>query len=462
MEKNNDLLNRALVIQNKDLLGLKKNEKEYAFTFIYPPSMVLSKLESEPFGGRIESANMYIHIPYCTGKCTYCYFGCYSLAEAPLGKNQYVERLCKEMEMINKKYGSVKIQSLHFGGGTPTTLTEQNFDKIFTSIRNNFDLKSNIEITCESSPETISEKKLICLLKNGVNRLNIGIQTLNNQLLKNINRRHDANQAIESIIMAKKEGFKNINVDLIYGLEEQTMKDWEETLHTILDLNLESISTYRLRIHPNSKIRDQASLFDEKLAIEMYVAMLNIMGQYQYYQCSSHKFAIKKELAQKQIVNKRGIKNNTLIPVGMAAYGYIGKTLFWNERRMENYIHKIDNNLLPYSIGYKLDKIEEMAKSCVLGIHNVEGINLIEFTEKFGQDINSIYGNLIYDLKKNELIEITKSHLKLSKLGMVFADEIATKFYSDTIKKMLSKKKKKYGIFFDDIIDGREIKNEVM
>ena len=291
------------------------------------------------------------------------------------------------------------------------------------------------------------------MIKNGVNRLNIGVQTLNNDLLKSINRRHDANKALLGIKMAKDMGINNINIDVMYGLKGQTMDDWLYTLNTVLDMGIQSISTYRLRIHPQGKLKEDISTFDEDKAIEMYVAMLDVMKSYNFYQCSSHKFAIREEMAQKQIVNKRGIGKNTLISAGMAAYSNVDNIVYWNERTMEKYVEKIDNGELPASIGYVLDKTEEMAKACVLGIHNVNGINLVKFKEKYGVDVKDVYGDLIDRLINLGLIEMSSSNLIPSKLGMIFADEIATEFYSDDIKKKLGLSGDKYGIFFDNILD---------
>ena len=178
--------------------------------------------------------------------------------------------------------------------------------------------------------------------------------------------------------------------------------------------------------------------------------MLNMMKERGYYQCSSHKFAQKVEFAQKQIINKRGIGKDMLIPLGMSAYGYIEDILFWNARTMDEYVEKINSGRLPYSIGYELDKTEEMAKVCVLGIHNVGGIKLKKFRDKFDIDIMNVYGDLIKKLESNDLIEIDEESIKPSLLGMVFADEIATQFYSKNVKEKLGDRK--YGIFFDEIL----------
>lgn len=401
---------------------------------------------------KIENANIYIHIPYCTGRCSYCYFGCYHIAKAPIPKDEYLQAMLKEIKLLANKYGKIKVQSIHFGGGTPTILENEDFTNIFKSIRENFEVETGIEITCESSPETLTENKLKLLQELGVNRLNIGVQTLNDELLKSINRRHNSQKVLNAIELAQNCGMKNINVDLIYGLNGQTDEDWVSTLERIISLGVQSISTYRLRIHPNGKLNEEINNFDEKHVIRMYVNLLKIMEKNDYFQCSSHKFAIKVEFAQKQIVNKRGAGKNTLIALGMAAYGYIDNVLYWNERNIEEYCGQIATDKLPYSIGYVMDKIEEMAKVCVLGIHNVHGIDLIKFKERFGISVEEQYGELIQELINRELICIENGHLQPNKLGMIFADEIAAKFYTNNVSEKLRLLNKKYGIFFDEII----------
>lgn len=447
------LFKDALNIQQNNILGLSKEEEDYAFTFIYPPTQVLYKIDENIISAKkIESANIYIHIPYCTGRCSYCYFGCYHIAKAPIQKDEYVQAMIKEIQLLSYKYGKINVESIHFGGGTPTILDNEDFAKIFQAIRESFEVESGIEITCESSPETLTEDKLKFLQGLGVNRLNIGVQTLNDELLKSINRRHNSKKVLSSIELAKNCGIKNINVDVMYGLKGQTDDDWIDTLERIISMGVQSISTYRLRIHPNGKLNQEIDNFNEERAIRMYVKLLEIMEKNHYFQCSSHKFAIKEEFAQKQIVKKRGVNRNTLIAIGMAAYGYIDNVQYWNERNIESYCSQLSNGVLPYSIGYVMNQMEEMAKVCVLGIHNVNGIDLIKFKERFGISVEQQYGELVQELTDKGLISIENGHLQPNMLGMIFADEIATKFYTNDVNEKLRLLNKKYGIFFDEII----------
>ncbi|HEY5588745.1 MAG TPA: radical SAM family heme chaperone HemW [Candidatus Paceibacterota bacterium] len=450
----NELFDRANAIQKNKLLGLNKDFKEYAFTFVYPPPQCLYQINEETLvrKNEINSANIYIHIPYCTGKCKYCYFCCYDMKNVEIKKAEYIDLLCKEISLAREKLGTLNITSIHIGGGTPTTLTENEFNKLFSSLHSNFIIENGLEITCESSPETLNEKKLKHLLSLGVNRLNIGVQSFDDNILFEIARRHDGNQAKRAIALAQDVGLTNINIDLIYGLPNQTIQNWVETLQQAIDLKVQSISTYRLRQHPKSKLHDVANLSEESGMIDRYIKLLEIMEKSKYIQASSHKFAFQEEFLQKQILSKRGVKNNELLSFGLSSYGYLGNVLYWNERQIEDYKNSISNNCLSCSLGYELNLEEQKSKICVLGLHNYKGINMTDYENRFGSSILFDFDKQIKELLSQELAQVINNHFCLTQLGMIFADEIALLFYSENIKNELSKKSLRYGMFFDEIV----------
>lgn len=363
----NDFLNEAKTIQSKKM-QIHKDYKEYAFTFSYPPPQSLYKIDESNFDcvELDDEINIYIHIPYCTGKCSYCYFCCYELNKCTVKKSEYVSLLRHEIKLARNKYGKKIVSSIHIGGGTPTTLTELEFEEIFKCLFDNFAIKENIEITCESSPETVTLKKMRKLIDLGVNRLNIGIQCFNDDTLRIINRRHNSEVAIKAIEIAKSAGFKNINIDLMYGLPNQTLEDWKKTLDIANALEVQSISAYRLRLHPKSKLNEYDNLKHDDRMLEFYFTLVNKMEEFGFIQASSHKFSRQENTIQKQIISKRGIKKNELLSFGLSSYGYIGNILYWNSRTIEEYKNKINRNVLPYSLGYVLNESEQKSKSCVL------------------------------------------------------------------------------------------------
>lgn len=450
----NDLLNKATNIQKNQSIGLNKDLNEYAFTFVYPPPQCLHEINEKQIieTKTSKEANIYVHIPFCTGKCTYCYFCRYDLNNTPVSKSEYVNLLCEEIALARKKLGDFNISSIHIGGGTPTILTENELEKVFFALRENFNVSDKIEITCESSPETLNKDKIHFLLSLGVNRLNIGVQSFDDDILKIINRRHNSLQAKDAITLAQQIGIKNINIDLMYGLPEQKMDSWVKTLSDAINLRVQSISTYRLRLHPKGELSNKYKISDDTDMLDRYVKLLDVMEESGYIQASSHKFASQEEFMQKQILSKRGIKNNELLSFGLSSYGYIGNTLYWNQRKLEDYKLNIDANKLPCSIGYILDIDEQKSKSCVLGLHNYKGINMLDYKDFFNSDLSENFGQQIEYLIKLDLLKEENSHLSLTKLGMIFADEIALMFYSPKIKNILHDKKLRYGIFFDEVV----------
>lgn len=453
MNYNEQLLEAAKMIQNEEI-QIHKDYKEYAFTFSYPPPQALYNINESNFDCVVldDEINVYIHIPYCTGKCSYCYFCCYELNKCVVKKSEYVLLLCQEIKLARNKYGKKIVTSIHIGGGTPTTLTELEFEEIFKCLYENFDVKENIEITCESSPETVTLKKMKKLIDLGVNRLNIGIQCFNNDILRLINRRHNSDIAIKAIETAKLAGFKNINIDLMYGLPNQTIDDWRQTLDIANALQVQSISAYRLRLHPKSKLNQYENLKHDNKMLEFYFVLTNKMEKFGFIQASSHKFSRQENTIQKQIINKRGIKKNELLSFGLSSYGYIGNILYWNSRTIEEYKNKINQGLLPYSLGYILNESEQKSKSCVLGIHNYKGIDIKEYNDYFKSDFITDFNEQIVFCEEKHLAQIENEHFCLSKLGMAFSDEIAIMFYSENVKRVLSTKNKRYGMFFDEIV----------
>ncbi|MDQ3005941.1 MAG: coproporphyrinogen III oxidase family protein, partial [Chloroflexota bacterium] len=207
--------------------------------------------------------SLYLHIPFCTHRCAYCDFNTYAGQEGSIPA--YVEALCKEIEYVGSRFpsareaspngdngrgvrGEGKAHTIFFGGGTPSLLSPKQFDSIFKAIRANFTLTEDAEITLEANPGTVSYAALLELRRIGVNRISFGVQSANMEELRMLERTHDFFTVIEAVSSARKAGFSNLNLDLIYGLPEQTRQTWQTTVQRILDLHPEHISAYALTL----------------------------------------------------------------------------------------------------------------------------------------------------------------------------------------------------------------------
>lgn len=433
---------------------------DYCFIYSYPPVRTLKPITQKDFTvkdsltkfGRRKS--LYIHIPYCTGICNYCYFAkVLDNNKAFVQRGDYPDYLKREYELTKNILGySPEITSIHFGGGTPSLLNEKEIDYIFDFIRD--DLCDDIEITMECAPETIvnDSGKLNIFREAGINRLNLGVESLDDEVLRLMGRRHKSDDTLKALDLMLESGYDNINVDVIYNLPGQSLASWIETLMMLEKRGVHSISAYRLRKHPKKHITsmpgDVFPSYDQ--GIKMQLAHGVFMKNKNFVRSSSHKYAKYKEKLQVQIENKRGIRNNQLIGLGCGAYGYLNDTFYWNTKSLKDYKEMIDSYQLPLWIGERLGQEEKMNKVMVLGMHTNSGVSISEFIEEFGESPLDRYKYLIEGLCKDLLLEIKDDHIVPSEKGRFFCDEISVKFYSEKKKTELKKYAMKYGMFFEE------------
>ena len=190
--------------------------------------------------------SIYLHIPFCKHRCAYCDFNTYAGQEAMIPA--YVDALIQEIEFIGKRQPDFNVPTIFFGGGTPSLLSGPQFDSVMSALSSAFNLSPNAEVTIEANPGTISPKKLEAIRKAGINRISFGVQSSNTEELRMLERSHDFFTVIEAVSTARKAGFDNLNLDLIYALPEQTLESWQTTVKRVLELQPEHISAYALTL----------------------------------------------------------------------------------------------------------------------------------------------------------------------------------------------------------------------
>lgn len=339
--------------------------------------------------------SVYIHIPFCDSICSYCDFCKFLKNDEWIYK--YLESLEKE---IKSKYNSEIVETLYIGGGTPSCLNILQLNKLFDIIKI-FNKSKNLEFTVECNIENITKEKLELLYKNGVNRLSIGIQTFNKKYLEYLNRNHTKEEVIEKIRLAKKIGFNNINVDLIYGLKDETIDDLVYDIDKILELDINHISTYSLIIEPHTKLYiNNEKNIEEDLDYDMYNIIIKILESngYKHYEVSN--------FAKDGYESKHNLtywNNAEYYGFGMGASGYINNIRYDNTRSINEYFK--GNYVLN---SHKLDINETIENEFILGFRKIDGINKEEFYKKYKIDIKSI--DVVNKLlKENKLIENKKN-----------------------------------------------------
>jgi len=324
-----------------------------------------------------QNKSVYIHIPFCDTICSYCDFCKF------LKNDEWIEKYLISLEKeINTNYKGEILDTIYIGGGTPSCLNEEELTRLFNIIKVLNKNKKN-EFTFECNIENITKDKLKLLYKNGVNRLSIGVQTFNEKYLSFLNRKHTKEEIIEKIKLAKEIGFKNINIDLIYGLPNQTIDELKNDIEEFLKLNITHISTYSLIIEPNTKLYiEEIKNIDDNLDYEMYKLICNKLQEkgYNHYEISN--------FSKKGYESKHNLtywNNDNYYGFGLGASGYIDNVRYDNTRNINKYLN--GEYIKEYNT---LDLSETLENEFILGLRKIKGINKEEFKNKYNKDIKEI------------------------------------------------------------------------
>jgi len=372
---------------------------------------------------------LYIHIPFCNTKCPYCSF--FSIVvENELIKRNYLDALKKEIEIYRQKYPEIVIQSIYLGGGTPTTLSGRLIVEILGICYKYFKIDKDIEITIESNPATFDSKKAGIIFQAGVNRLSIGAQSFSNKLLKNIGRIHDKKQIINSYHIARATGFKNINIDLMFGLPGQTISQFNKTLEEIVQLHPEHISLYGLSIEPGTPFE---KLFEkgiikipsDDIAYAMYQKAIDFFNNYGYEQYEISNFALPGKYC---FHNRIYWENQPYLGLGASSTSYIKNIRFKNYSDLNQYIYLLENNILPIESKEILPLKEEMAEIVILHLRMMAGLEKSDFITRFNVPIESVFVDKLKRLKPQGLLDDNESHYFLTRKGISLSNIVFMEF----------------------------------
>lgn len=369
---------------------------------------------------------LYIHIPFCAKKCYYCDFPSYSNLEEMI--TPYIIALKKEIQLIAIKYPDIIVKTIFIGGGTPTYIDSKYIIEIMETIRNNFTIINNAEISLEGNPGTYDFFKLSDYKEGGINRLSIGVQTTQDRLLNDLGRIHTKRQFLQAFNNAREIGFNNINIDLIFGLPNQSMEDWQETLEEVVRLQPTHLSCYSLIIEEGTPFyelyRKGRININEDLEREMYYYTKKILTSqgYNHYEISN--FA--KEGFQ-CIHNLIYWDVKPYIGIGSSAHSFLNNNRFSNYNSVEKYIESLANNQLPISSVNKLSKEDLIEEYIFLGLRKIQGISARDFFNTYGEKIESRYGKTLDKLVRENLIK-KGENIALTSKGLDFANYVFQSF----------------------------------
>ena len=387
----------------------------------------------------MKEIGIYVHIPFCSSKCFYCDFNSFANKGGYIEK--YVKCLQKEIKNVgdrvrlnsNGNYAELPIaKTLYIGGGTPSFIDAKYIEQIMDTIQTNFEIDKNIEATIEVNPGTVTLEKLQKYREIGINRLSIGLQTSNDDLLKLIGRIHNLEQFLQTVNLAKLAGFSNINVDMMIGLPNQTIYDVEDTLNKLIKLDVTHISVYSLIVEEGTKIEKLLNdgtlkLPDEEIERYMYwFAKRKLEGNgYIHYEISN--FA---KIPYRSKHNLDCWNQKEYIGFGVSASSYEEGVRYRNKDEIEEYIKNIeaDEERKNVIIDEKQDKQTMMNEYMILGLRKINGININEFRRKFEVSPLYKYNKELTKLVREGLINIDTNNIRLSKKGLDLANLVWEEF----------------------------------
>ena len=372
----------------------------------------------------MEELAMYIHIPFCISKCYYCDFNSYS------DKNEYIldyiKHVNNELKMYSKIVSKYKIKTIFIGGGTPSSIKASYIYEILKNIYKNFNVSDIIEVSIELNPKTVDDEKLKTYKEIGINRISIGCQSLQDKILKSIGRVHTSSDFHKTYELIIKHGFSNINVDLMFGLPEQSTNDVLSTLSDITSLEVNHISLYSLIIEEGTKFynwynNSKIKLPEEDEERNMYHQSIDYLKDqgYNHYEISNFAksgFECEHNLFYWQL--------KPYIGIGLGAHSNIGGKRFWNYGDFESYFVNIRDGMLPISGEEVINTEMEMAEFLILGLRLIKGISKKEFYQRFNISVDDVYGEVLKTHRESGLLYIDEEYIKFTSKGLDLANLI--------------------------------------
>ena len=380
---------------------------------------------------------LFVYIPYCVTICTYCDFNVYARRADEF--DAYVNAMEREIATVARNVEMPRAaRSLALGGGTPSILSAAHIEKIVNAVRANFDFVSDAEWTLEANPGTVDFEKLRALREMGFQRLSLGVQTFEDARLKQFKRHHSVADSYEAFELARRAGFENINLDLIYGLPEQSLDDWRDVLERALAFESEHLSLYGLQVEERTALKKQielgrVALPDADLAAQMYELAVEKLGAAGFVHYEISNFA-KGGFESRH--NKTYWLNEPYLGFGAGAHSS------WRDERGEHiryenvkspraYIKRLERGESVIAAREEISRAMEMSETIFLGLRLAEGVAWERFQERFGEDARHVYREPIELLSGWGLLQVDQERMRLTERGMLVSNQVLWRFLPD-------------------------------
>lgn len=375
----------------------------------------------------MENFGLYIHIPFCKSKCSYCDFSSFANAESKM--EDYIEALCHEIEIRAK---DKSFDTVYVGGGTPSLLTDNLIEKLLKKI-DGLNLTKDCEITFEMNPESVTKKKAQLLYNNKVNRISVGLQSTKDEILKEIGRIHNFLTFVKAYRVLREVGFKNINVDLMFGLPNQTLKDLEKTLDIVINLKPEHISSYSLILEEGTPMiqmveKGLIKLPSEDTVVEMMSLVKERLKKNKYNRYEISNYSIKGFESKH---NMKYWEFKDYVACGSSASGFIDGIRYVNVESIDEYIERIKNKKTVKKIRYK-NKLEDSIEEFIfMGLRTSKGVDILEYKKRFNESIYDRFSDIIDKYEVSNHLKVINGRMILTESGVDASNYIMSDFIID-------------------------------
>lgn len=374
----------------------------------------------------------YIHIPFCEHICHYCDFNKFFIKTQPV--DEYLAALETEMQHTIEQKGEQELKTIFIGGGTPTSLTVSQLDKLMNSIHSVLKPTKNlIEFAVEANPDELSLEKLHVLKAAGVNRLSFGVQTFEDDLLKKIGRVHQKKDVLTSFERARAVGFDNISLDLMFGLPHQEKHHVMNSLETAFSLGAEHYSVYSLIVEPktvfyNLMQKGKLHLPPQEREAEMYELVMDEMERHGLKQYEISNYAKPGFESQHNLTYW---SNEDYFGFGAGAHGYVDGIRNVNAGPVKHYLELIDQTGFPYKETHQVTKAEQIEEEMFLGLRKIEGVKSADFQAKYGAAPEALFSTVLEDLEEKGLIVKDDKGIRLTRKGKLLGNEVFQAFLGE-------------------------------
>jgi putative oxygen-independent coproporphyrinogen III oxidase len=387
-----------------------------------------------------ESIAIFVFVPFCRIKCTYCDFNVYANLSRVM--EPYANAVAREIQ--NSKFnigkstlGSIGAKSIYFGGGTPSIVPTAQIEKMMLTTRKVFEVASDAEITLEANPGTMDATKLADLRGLGINRLSIGVQSFDDVVLKRLNRGHTVADALKTYDDARRAGFENMNLDFIFGLPLQTMDDWRMTLEQALALRPEHLSLYALKVEEGTGLKYQIergkyAMPEDEIAADMYTLAEEKLEEagYEHYEISNwaRRVPATHESPLRSAHNLTYWLNRPYLGFGAGAHSYFGGARYWNVLSPLEYVDHVQRGESAIGGREEIGRELEMAETMILGLRLERGVVFEGYQNRFGEDVRKKYAAQLREMSELGLIEWLDGVVRLTPRGRLLSNEVFWRF----------------------------------